>query len=126
MKRMESIEITFENLDWIMIPSGYFAFQRMAEREDKTFRYYRIVFAENVNNLGSDIIGDIYSIMHGGETLFERISRKDITQIKLTYSDRSEEQFDILWKETEDNEYVNQLQRVYTDSEGRLICELPV
>lgn len=125
---VKSLELTFENLDWVVITGKHLqeiTVEKSCKRKDRIDTLYcRFVVVADVNELSQQTEGDVHSIRYEGSNIFERISRRDITQVKLSYSDNTEVIFNVVWKEAEDNEFVNQLQKVYIDEHGNLVCEL--
>ena len=53
--------------------------------------------------------GDVRCINTGDGTLFDRLQGRDITQLKLIYTDKTEEDFVVVWEDEENNVYDNRL-----------------
>ena len=136
-QNVSSIEITFENLDYIVIPAHYFiAFEladiRTTVRRMAANAILKCTVANSVmfelkpetNNDAMTFEGSVYCISTGDGGLFERFQARDITQLKLIYADKAEEELYVAWEDEENNEYQNRLQSTYLNSENQLCVRI--
>ena len=128
--KIKSLEITFENLDWIVIPRKY-VYEIMIDEACESTKGHnalccRFLITTDANDVCSQFAGDVHSIQYEGGYLFERMRQRDITHIKLIDSDNMVSAFNVEWEEDGDNEFVNRLQKVWVDIHGNLVCELKV
>ena len=117
------IELTFENLDSILIPASYFdAFQYTASPTKVEHTVYTVDFtlkAETDRDAAS-FSGDVQELQTGRETLFERLCRNDIAQITLFRTGLRPALIDVIWEDDPNNEYRNRLQDTSINTEGSL------
>lgn len=104
MKNIKSIEISFENFDFIVIPYEYF--KEFNEKGGIEF-----VLKQEVNDAAKAFAGDVHEVAHRGKSLFERLQRSDITEVYVTYEDSSVEKHRVRWFDDGDNGYRNTLQK---------------
>lgn len=136
-KFVESVEITFENLDYVIIPAEYFgafsingircgiarvasnAILQRTEAEQIEFELLQSVDAALPN-----MVHDLSFAPAEKSSLLERImQRRDITDLTVHYSDNSTQQICAPWEDTE-NEYHNKLQKAHRNGENNLIVTI--
>lgn len=130
------IQIVFENLDHITIPSHYFYDFTMKDIHTEVGRAaanailklsiaYTVMFdlMPEANKDAAGFEGDIHYLSLGEMTLFQRLEFQDITHFKLIYADKTEEEFTVPWEDDED-EFHNRRQSASLDSEGRLRVQI--
>lgn len=132
--KYEKIVLNFENLDYIIIPFEYieqFSFERIVQKNhvsptSETLCYYileslNLVLKKSVNECAKDFNGDVHMIEWEGKTLFDRISfYHDIVSLKLICDGFESDEFWVEWKDEENNEYANELQKVTMNEDGNL------
>lgn len=137
-KSVKSIELTFENIDYIVIPAHFFLDFMLEDVKVKIcraavnaiLRYnstdkLMFVLKKEVNEVASNLEGDVHAIQCEGATLFERISiYNDLTHIKFVYEDESSEEYSITWEDEDNNEYRNGLQKATITEDGNLCVEI--
>jgi len=125
MKQLKSIEIIFENVDSILIPIEKIIMINI-ERISRTVHIY---YSNNVIEyltcntcyLKLDKSIEKEKTQYDSE-LFDRILRwKDITHIKLIYTD-SEEMINMPWMG--DNKDINPIQEANIDDDGNLLLNI--
>ena len=118
-KHVESIEITFENLDYINIPVEYFGefyitgMQTTVERLGlnaivQRTRADRIEFEllARVDVALSDMSRDLSFLPEENLSLLKRIeNRRDISYLDIYYDDGSSDQFYLPWEAVEDEQH---------------------
>ena len=136
-KKVKSVEITFENLDYVEIPAEYFCdfsirgihicIERLASNailqrskagliEFELLRSVDIAFPGFQQDLFYDPIAEF--------SLLDKIQeRKDITSLELHYEDGTAEQFYVPWEDADD-EYHNDLQQAYINNNGNLYVKI--
>ena len=134
---VETVEITFENMEFIEIPARYFTvFQvegirtcisRVAINAIKKCTYADSIKVELSNNIEEDISKfkhDLYNAETHQYSLFDRIlSRNDITNLICNYSDGSSDLIYITWEEADDA-FQNQRQHAHITTSGNLMIEI--
>ncbi len=137
-KSVKSIELIFENIDYIVIPAHFFLDFML---EDVTVKICRcavnailrfnstdklmFVLKKEVNEVASSFEGDVHVIQYEGATLFERISiYSDLTHIKFVYEDESSEEYSVAWEDDDNNEDRNRLQKATITEDGNLCVEI--
>ena len=136
-KDVRFIEITFENLDYVVIPAHYFrefeltdirtTVRRAAANAILKCTVVNSVMFEldpEVNKDAAAFEGSVYCISTGEGSLFDRLQNRDITQMKLIYADKTEEEFSVAWEDEENDEYRNRLQRTLINSAGQLCVQI--
>lgn len=131
------VEIIFENLDSIVIPARYFrdfelddihtVVRRAAANAILKYSVVNSVMFEleaETNNDAVTFTGDVHCINTGEGTLFDRLQVSDITQLKLIYTDKTEEDFVVVWEDEENNEYDNRLQHTAIDPAGQIRVQI--
>lgn len=132
-KMVKSVEITFENLDYVEIPAEYFgdfsvsgirtsverlagnAILQRARADQIEFELLR-----SVNVAFPEFHQDIFCDPMVEFSLSDRIrERRDITSLELHYEDGVTEQFYVLWEDADD-EYHNKLQQAQINNNGNL------
>lgn len=68
--------------------------------------------------------GDVFGLKEGETSLFKRLQRNDITQIKLIYSDKTEEEFSAVWEDADRGGYTNLLQSSTVDDDGTICVRI--
>ena len=118
-KRVESVEITFENLDYINIPVEYFGefyitgMQTTVERLAlnailQRTRAEQIEFEllARVDVALSDMTRDLSFLPEENLSLLKRIeNRRDISYLDIYYDDGSSDQFYLPWEDVEDEQH---------------------
>ena len=136
-KIVESIELVFENMDYIVIPAHYF--EEFCIKDVRTdiwsmkgneaiWRYtakvIKLVLKEKTDRVATTFEGDMHSIKYDGETLFERIyGHDDITSVNLIYEDESFDRFAVEWLDGKD-EYHNKYQTTRLEEGGKLVVNI--
>lgn len=131
------IDITFENIDNIIIPSHYFAAFELDDICTKVCRaamnaILRYSVANSVKfelnpeaNRDADTFGgDVYYTDEGEDKLFRRLQYDDITSLKLIFSDGTFEELRVPWEDEENNEYRNKLQSSFLNEAGQLCVQI--
>lgn len=130
---LKSIELTFENIDYIIIPVQYFAddygthiiinscsVSENTVSNRKTAESVMFVLKKAANHAAPTFAGDVHVMQYEGAFLFERISKySDITHIKLIYTDDTFEEYTVAWEEDQTG-CRNLLQKSYTTDDGNL------
>lgn len=136
-KRVESVEITFENLDYINIPVEYFGefyitgMQTTVERLAlnailQRTRADQIEFEllARVDVALSDMTRDLSFLPEENLSLLKRIeNRRDISYLDIYYDDGSSDQFYLPWEDAED-EQSNSLLRTQRSDDGNLTISI--
>ena len=137
-KSVKSIELTFENIDYIVIPAHYFLDFLLEDVKTKICRAavnailrfnstdkLMFVLKKEVNEVALTFEGDIYVMQCEGATLFERISTYcDLTHIKFIYEDETSEEYSVVWEDEDNNEYRNRFQKTTITEDGHLCVEI--
>ena len=136
-KVVKAIDITFENLDSIVIPVEYFYdFSINDIRTSISHMSTNAILRTNVAGSLMFILKkkadkdadkfrrDVHIISTKTGTLFERIYKSDITSFTIIYEDDSSEEFYIPWEDDGRNEYKNILQKTSKDDKGNLIVRI--
>lgn len=129
-KKLAFIDITFENLDSIMIPADYvvsclisdfkkkiICTGRVVERYTQA-DYVRLELRNNVDNDPVSFKGAACTVIDGSTRLSERLDVCDITHIDLIYDDGEKESFLVVWSEKD--EYHNEYQKVWIDKHNNI------
>jgi len=133
MKKVKSLEILFDNTEYVVIPNRYFesfCFEdvrmgvcRVGENaieRNQTAEYAEFVLTRKANDDFCEFETDIDLGLCGVRTLFERISDfRDVYGINLICDDDSSEKFVVKWSE-EENVFRNKLQSSKIDGCGNL------
>ena len=136
-KMVKSVEITFENLDYVEIPAEYFgkfqisgicttaerlacnAILKQSKAEQVAFELLR-----SVDIALPGLMRDLFYDPMVEFSLLERIKdRRDITHLELHYDDCTAERFCVPWEDAED-EYHNKLQQANINNNGNLTVKL--
>ena len=135
---VKSIEIGFENLDFVVIPNEYFLSFSLNDVKTKTHCVARkfvnnyqiatntvLALKKEVNDDFEKFNADVHIVQSEGCSLFERIIQyKDIVDIKVIYEDGSAESFFVDWDEEDMKEYINKLQSAFINEDGNLIVKI--
>ena len=109
LEDIHSIEIIFENLDYIVIPAHYFrAFECTGDQKTVQFMEENAVSFEldpAANRDAASFAGDVHCICTGEGTLFERLQARDITRISLAYADQTEQVMQAAWEDADRGGY---------------------
>ena len=124
-KKIAFIEITFENIDFIKIPVAYFKNFTLTPVPTEHLQKCSMMFEllPQVNEDSPAFEGDVFQLGVGGITLFDRLQRGEITQIKLFYENMTSDEYHVLWQDSDD-EFHNALQKSYLNSDGSLCIEI--
>lgn len=125
-RKIESIEITFENCEYVDIPISYvnhYVFNQIntsvyGSGADpfvmKKAKLVEIVFDRSI----VDHVYDYTEVLFEPEkTIIDRLKYNDITSFRIHYDDFSYEDIYVEWDESEENEFINLLQDVEDDRE---------
>lgn len=137
-KSVKDVEITFENIDYIIVPSQYFldfSFEDIHTEIHRAainaiLRYsvvksLKFVLKKEVNDVARSLEGDVHCVHYGEDTLFDRIhTHHDITHVKLIYMDDTFEEFAAEWEDDGDDEYRNLLQQTSINEDGNLLVTI--
>lgn len=118
------LEITFENIDYVVIPIHYFSDFCIEDIRTNTHcvamntiircqTASSVIFTlkKMVNDDFKNFVSDIHTVQYCGDTLFQRISNyRDISHIKLIYDGDSFDEFSVEWEDDGDREDRNKLQ----------------
>ena len=126
-------EIGFENVEGVKVPpkyvmdvriSGITEFRIMMNDEEKLGSWLRAKDAKRVFMVIDKAVKGKVMTSYDKE-LWERILRyPDITDIKIKYSDGTEENIYVAWEDVNDEGEENALQRHYFDNEGNLVIKI--
>ena len=127
-KTIEAIEITFENIDTILIPVRYFRdivlgdiHTATSSGNANTLRRYSstesVIFEldPKVNEITADFEGGEYCL-NSPPDFWARLKMRDIAQLTLFYTDKTHEDFYVPWDP--EDEYHNRLQTVTINDDG--------
>ena len=136
-KRAESIEITFENLDYINIPVEYFgefyitgirttverlALNAILQRTKADQIEFELL--ARVDVALSDMSHDLSFLPEEKLSLLKRIeNRRDIAYLDIYYDDGSSDQFYLPWEDAE-SETQNKLLQAKIVDNGNLLVEI--
>ena len=115
-KRLESVEITFENLDYVLVPVEYFegfyisGIRTTVERLALNVVLQRTIpdrveieLSTRIDVALSDLSSDLSFTPEENLSLLKRIeSRRDIAYLDLYYDDGSSDQFYLPWEDDQD------------------------
>ncbi|MBR5479390.1 MAG: hypothetical protein IKU84_04365 [Clostridia bacterium] len=126
-KTIKAIEITFENIDYIEIPTEYFE-SYDHKKSDSGILYgieeKSVDFVLRKEVLGVQRLLDSnmeHVFFQGNKTLFDRIAEySDIVNITVIYADGSGEMFIVEWEDEDDSEFRNKLQKTTLTENGDL------
>ena len=129
-RNIESIELYFENIDWIQIPAAYIKKLELlhVKQDPETGKNIELQFmfvlnaAANIDAFGFD--EDMHCLDSGEGTLFERLLHPDITQISVQYTDQSSIDYLVIWIDEEGDEYRNQYQSSRILGDGSLLIRI--
>lgn len=132
---VKAIEITFENLDFIVIPEKYildFHFYKIsllpadiASSEPITaFEEYEVefVFAPGADEETDAFDGDIAYVGQNRMKLYERLQQNDITQIRILYLDETNKDIHPVWNDA--NLDHNEFQTTKRMEDGRILISI--
>ena len=136
-KRAESIELTFENLDYIHIPVEYFGefritgirttVERLAANailQRTQVEQVEFELLAQVDAALSDMSRDLSFLPEERLSLLKRIeNRKDIACLDIYYDDGSSDQIYLPWEDTQDdrhNRHLRSLLRTKRNKNGNL------
>ncbi|MDO4488152.1 MAG: hypothetical protein Q4B67_03595 [Eubacteriales bacterium] len=127
-KKLITVELTFENMDFIRIPGQHICdlqiegitdsvilFGDMAESR-KTAANIELAILDSFKCKGriSTDDADIY------EDFDKRILEQDICGLRLYYDDNTSEDYFVTWEDTEESEYKNRLQNAEILEDGTI------
>lgn len=118
-----NIELTFENLDSILLPARHFEAFRYAVCSvlaEHTVYTVDFTLKAEADRDAASFSGDVQELQTGRETLFERLCRNDIAQITLFRTGLRPALIDVIWEDDPNNEYRNRLQDTSINTEGSL------
>ena len=132
-KFVESVEVTFDNLDYVIIPVEYFGafsingircgISRVASNatlQRTEAEQIEFDLLQSVDVALPNMIHDLSFAPAEKPSLLERIvQRRDITDLTVHYSDNSTKQICVPWEDAE-NEYHNKLQQAQMNGENNL------
>ena len=133
------IEIGFENVEVANVPPKYLVELRIWGMRDLRLMLRRNDELDGDNELGlwlkrkkaEGIVMVIDKAVEGkvltnyDKEFWGRVMRhSDITDIKIKYSDGTEEEVGVAWKDGNAGGEINALQRHYFDDEGNLVIEI--
>lgn len=134
-KKVKSVEITFENLDYVEIPAEYFGgfcisgirttIERLALnailQRTKTDHIEFELLAQ-VDDVLPELTQDLSFVPDEQLSLLRRIAnRRDITSVELHYDDGSSDQFYIPWEDAESETRNKLLQAKIVDNDNLLV-----
>ena len=136
-KRVRSVEITFENLDYVDIPAKYFgefqisgilstvervALDAILQRTKADHIEFELL--AQVDEELPELTQDLSFVPDEQLSLLRRIAnRRDITSLNLRYDDGSSNQFYVPWEDAED-EYHNKLLQTQFNDDGNLLVTI--
>lgn len=123
-KNYEIFELTFENLDWIVIPAVYIQKLMLGAEEGRNFVGLRLSLKPETDRDCATFIGDVHFIQYEKGKLFTRLHWNDITSIKLIGSDEGEEEYPVSWEDEVDDEFKNRLQTTTRETDGSLTIRI--
>ena len=133
------IEIGFENVEGVKIPPKYVMELRIWGMRDMRLMFRRNDELDGDNELGlwlkrkeaEGIVMIIDKAVKGkvmtnyDKEFWWRVTRyPDITDIKIKYSDGTEEEIGTNWEDVNDEGEENALQKHYFDNEGNLVIKI--
>ena len=133
-KKINSVEITFENLDYVEIPAEYFADFHISGIRTSVERLtpnailqrnqadeIRFELISKADAVLPELTQDLYFAPDEAPSLLKRITnRRDITYLDLYYDDGGYDTFYVPWEDAED-EYHNKLLCTQTSNDGNLL-----
>jgi hypothetical protein len=134
-KRLESVEITFENLDYVLVPVEYFedfyisgirtTVERLALNvvlQRTILDRVEIELSARIDVALSDLSSDLSFTPEENLSLLKRIeSRRDIAYLDLYYDDGSSDQFYLPWEDDQDECQNKLLKANYSDGGNLMI-----
>ncbi len=136
-KKVKSVEITFENLDYVDIPAEYFgefrisgirttierlALNAILQRTKADCVEFELL--AQVDDVLPELKQDLSFVPEEQLSLLRRIAnRRDITSLELHYNDGSSDQFYIPWEDAE-SETRNKLLRAQFRNDGSLFATI--
>ena len=94
-------------------------FRRVSVAKSVTF-----VLRKDVNEAATDFKGFLYYYNDEDTKIFERICYNDITDVKLIYTDETSKEYEVDWKEAENDYCVNRLQTSIITEDGNLLVSI--
>ena len=136
-KKVKSVEITFENLDYVDIPAEYFGEFRISGIRTTIERlalnailqrtkadYIEFELLAQVDDVLPELTQDLSFVPDEQLSLLRRIAnRRDITSLELHYNDGSSNQFYIPWEDAE-SETRNKLLQTKLVANGNLLVNI--
>ncbi len=124
-KTIKTIEITFENTEYVAIPMEYFESYDHKKSDSGIFHNMEEVSVDFT--LKKEVIGvqklfdyDIHMVEFKNKTIFDRVcDYSDICSLTLSYSDGSKEKFIVEWEDDE-SEFKNKFQTTTLTENGDL------
>ncbi len=123
-KKVKSVEITFENLDYVDIPAEYFGEFRISGIRTSVERLafnailqhtkadcIEFELLPQIDTVLPDLRQELSFVPDEQSSLLKRIAnRRDITSLELHYDDGTADQFYVLWENAESESRNNLLQ----------------
>ena len=136
-KKVKSVEITFENLDYVDIPVEYFGEFRISgirttiERlalnailQRTTADCVEFELLSQVDDVLPELTQDLSFVPDEQSSLLRRIvNRRDITSLDLHYDDTTTDQFYIPWEDDKSETY-NKLLHTQVNNDGNLLVTI--
>lgn len=136
-KKVKSVEITFENLDYVDITAEYFGEFRISGIRTTIERlalnailqrtkadYIEFELLAQVDDVLPELTQDLSFVPDEQLSLLRRIAnRRDITSLELHYNDGSSNQFYIPWEDAE-SETRNKLLQTKLVANGNLLVNI--
>ena len=136
-KKVKSVEITFENLDYVDIPAEYFgefyisgirttierlALNAILQRTKADHIEFELL--AQVDDVLPELTQDLSFVRDEQSSLLRRIiNRRDITSLELHYDDNSHDLFYVPWEDAE-SETRNKLLQVKIVGNGNLLVNI--
>ena len=136
-KKVKSVGLIFENLDYVDIPAEYFgefcisgirttverlAFNAILQRTKSDDIEFELL--SQVDDVLPELTQDLSFVSDEQSSLLRRIAnRRDITSLDLRYDDGSSDQFYVPWEDAED-EWHNRLLKGKISNAGNLFVKI--
>ena len=125
IRNLKAIELTFENIDYIIIPSPYFQSLKISPAKEGSAATFIFVLKKEANSAALHLEGDIHIVENENTSLFDRIAEyKDLTKIQFIFKDSSTKEYSVIWEDDDQNEYHNPLQLTNITPSGDLRVEI--
>lgn len=135
-KTISQIDITFENVDYVVIPYEYFQSflienvvvnkSRKSNGDTKQMNMAGSVsfVLKSSADKQEDFKECIYTRLLSSGSLFDRILQNDISILRLIYTDGTTEDFYPVWEDDGETDEINILQKSSIDTNGNLIVRI--